>query len=850
MADHNPHRLPRTVLPQRYDLTIAPDLAAASFEGTVDIEVNVAEASSEVVLNAIELQLHEAWVTAGPDRLAAAVTLDEATERAVLTLPRAIEPGAAVVSLRFTGILNDKLHGFYRSHFTDASGAERFIATTQFEATDARRAFPCWDEPDFKATFAITLEVDEALTAVSNAAVVSDEPAGEGKRRVRFAETMPLSTYLVAYVVGPLEATEARDVDGTPTRLVYPPGKGHLTALGLDVADRSLRYLADYFDLPYPGDSLDLVAIPDFAFGAMENLGCVTFRETLLLADPAHATQGELQNIVDVIAHELAHMWFGDLVTMTWWNGIWLNEAFATFMELKATDVLHPEWERWVSFGLARTTAFDTDALESTRPIEYDVVSPAEAQGMFDVLTYEKGAAVVRMLEQYLGEDRFRDGIRRYMADNQYGNTETTDLWDALEAASGEPVRRIMDSWIFQGGHPLVTVSTTDRGSLRIEQERVSYIPDGDRSARWSVPLQLRIGHEDGSTTTRIELLEGDEIEIPLDSPAVWVVANAESHGFYRVRYTPELRTALAQRAQSVLSDVERYGLVDDTWASVLAAALPASDFLDLAELFTDETDPSVWRRLLGGLDQIDRLLDGPARAGLQRHVRAIVQPALERLGWEPAEGDSDRDRELRGALIGALAVLGNDPDAQARVRALFARVRADGDSVEANVAAAVVRATAALAGRDDLEQLIEGFRTGSTPQEEQRYLYALADVRHAGQMEQVLELAMTPAVRTQNAPFLIGACVANRDHGPLAWKLVKDRWDEMNDRFPSNSIVRMLHGIRPVTDPALADDIEDFLTQHPVPQGQQTLRQHLERMRVSVALREREAQRLTARLA
>ncbi|MGV3759801.1 MAG: M1 family aminopeptidase [Actinomycetota bacterium] len=640
------------------------------------------------------------------------------------------------------------------------------------------------------------------------------------------------------------------DVDGTPTRLVHPPGKGHLTDFGTEVAAFSLRYLADYFDLPYPGDSLDLVAIPDFAFGAMENLGCVTFRETLLLADPEHATQGELQNVVDVIAHELAHMWFGDLVTMKWWNGIWLNEAFATFMELKVTDAFRPEWERWVAFGLARTTAFDTDALESTRPIEYDVVSPEDAEGMFDVLTYEKGAAVVRMLEQYLGEDRFRAGIRKYMADHRYGNTETTDLWDAIEAATGEPVRRIMDSWIFQGGHPIVTVEALDDGRrLRVSQERFSYLPDADTGARWSVPLQVRVGHADGTTSTQVALLEGDAVELDLDAPATWVVANGEGHGFYRVRYAGDLQAGLAERALSVLSKVERYGLVDDTWAAVLAGATPASDFLALAEGLAAETDASVWRRVLAGLDQLDRLVDGDARTALQGRVRAIVAPALDRLGWEAAAGDSDRDRELRGALIGALAVLAGDEGAQARVRDLFAKVRADSASVEANVAAAVVRATAALATDEDLDALIEGFRQGATPQEEQRYLYALADVRRADHMDRVLDLAMTAEVRTQNAPFLIGACIAHRDHGDRAWRLVEERWDEMNDRFPSNSIVRMLHGIRPVGDAGLAGAIEAFLADHPVPQAKQTLQQHLERMRVSVALRQREAARLAQHL-
>ncbi|MGQ0832195.1 MAG: M1 family metallopeptidase [Microthrixaceae bacterium] len=850
MVDPNPHRLPRSILPRRYDLTVTPDLAAATFDGSVDIDVDVAEPSRAVTLNAIELEIDQAWVTADGHRHEATVALDAEAERATLALDAELPAGPAVVSLRFRGVLNDKLRGFYRSNFTDDAGTEHVIATTQFEATDARRAFPCWDEPDCKAVFGITLVVDESLQVVSNSAVVSDEVIGGGLRRVRFADTMPLSTYLVAYIVGPLEATDSIDVDGTPVRLLCPPGKRHLTPFGLEVAEFSLRYLADYFHLPYPGDSMDLVAIPDFAFGAMENLGCVTFRETLLLADPGHATQGELQNVVDVIAHELAHMWFGDLVTMRWWNGIWLNEAFATFMELKVTDAFRPEWERWASFSLARSTAFDTDALASTRPIEYPVVSPADAEGMFDVLTYEKGAAVVRMLEQYLGEGPFRAGIRKYMATHRFDNTETTDLWDAIEVATGEPVRRIMDSWIFQGGHPIVSVSAQREGrQLVLSQQPSRYLADDTDQRRWAIPMQLRIGTASGGESTITALLDGDTLELDMADPIAWVVANVEGHGFYRVRYAPDLRAALTDEPGPRLSDVERYGLVDDTWAAVLAGVTPAAEFLALAEGFGHETDVSVWRRLLGGLDQLERLVDGPARAALHERVRALVLPGLERLGWDGRSVDTDRDRELRGALIGALTVLGDDADAQRRVAELFECYRSDTASVEANVAAAVVRASAARADRTVFDSILAGFRTASTPQEEQRYLYALAEVRDPSLMREVLALTMTSEVRTQNAPFLIGACIANRDNAELAWRAVCDGWEAMNERFPSNSIVRMLQGIRAITDSALAADVEAFLAEHPVPQAKQTLLQHVERMRVTVGLCAREAAPLAALL-
>ncbi|MGH9283476.1 MAG: M1 family metallopeptidase, partial [Acidimicrobiales bacterium] len=397
--------------------------------------------------------------------------------------------------LGFTGALNDKLRGFYRSTYKDPSGATRTLAATQFEATDARRAFPCWDEPDRKATFQTTLVVDEGLAAISNTEAIEVTDLGEGRVQYEFAPTMRMSTYLVAFAVGPLEATEPQDVDGTPLRAVAVPGKAHLTGFALDLAAHSLRFFADYFGLPYPSSKLDLIALPDFAMGAMENLGAVTFRETLLLVDPDRATRAELERVADVVAHEVAHMWFGDLVTMRWWNGIWLNEAFATFMELLAVDAFRPEWRRWVTFGTSRDDAMVVDALSTTRPIEFPVRRPEEAEGMFDVLTYQKGAAVLRMLERHVGGDEFRKGISDYIARHSHANTETSDLWDAVEAATGEPARSIMETWIFQGGFPIVSAALTPTGTgLALSQRRFRYLraADGDESPVWRVPVQLR----------------------------------------------------------------------------------------------------------------------------------------------------------------------------------------------------------------------------------------------------------------------------------------------------------------------------------------------------------------------
>ena len=405
--DHVDYRLPTTVVPSRYDLRLEPDLDNATFSGEETVTVEVREPVTEIVLNAAELRIESAAMEdASGAVVEGSVALDEPAERARILFPAPIAPGPWRLRLRFTGILNDRLHGFYRSSYKDAAGVAHTIAATQFEATDARRAFPCWDEPAAKAVFGVTLVVPEGLAAISNTAVVSESPAGPGRRAVTFADSIRMSTYLVAFVVGELEATPPVMVGKTPLRIWCVPGKTHLARVAQQIGAFSLEFFEQYYGLPYPGDKLDLLAIPDFAAGAMENLGAVTFRETALLVDEAAASHTEIERVADVVAHEVAHMWFGDLVTMLWWNGIWLNEAFATFMELLAVDAWKPEWKRWVTFGVSRAAAMGVDGLVNTRPIEFEVKAPKDCEAMFDLLTYEKGASVLRMLEQHIGPER------------------------------------------------------------------------------------------------------------------------------------------------------------------------------------------------------------------------------------------------------------------------------------------------------------------------------------------------------------------------------------------------------------------------------------------------------------
>jgi puromycin-sensitive aminopeptidase len=845
--DERSYRLPTSVIPERYELTLAPDLGAFTYGGDERVAVQVHEPVGEILLNAVDLDIHQAVLTnASGARLTGTVTMVPDEERARIALSGTATPGAWTLELKFNGVLNDKLHGFYRSTYQDESGEQQVIATTQMEAVDARRAFPCWDEPEMKAVFSVTLVVDEGLMAVSNGRQLSETPLANGKKVVRFADTMKMSTYLVALIVGKLEATDPVDVDGTPLRIVFVPGKRHLADFALEVGAFTLCFFADYYGIPYPSDKLDMIALPDFASGAMENLGAITYRETALLVDKNIASHADLARVADVIAHEIAHMWFGDLVTMKWWNGIWLNEAFATFMEMLAVDAFRPEWQRWNSFSIGRSAAMLTDGLQSTRPIEYTVRRPEECESMFDILTYEKGAAVLRMLEQYLGGKEFQRGIALYLRSHEYANAETTDLWDAIEEATGEPSRRIMDSWIFQGGHPVVSVERTPSGTgLTLSQRRFRYLAsDEDASVRWQVPVMLRVKTADGVQARKV-LLGDASTTVDLGTPIEWVVANERGNGFFRTRYAPELLTALTATLQEGLDPVERFNLVSDTWASILAGLTPVPDFLALARLFGDETDRNVWLAVLGGLEFLNRMLAPADRPKLQERVRELVGPAVARLGWERQPGESDLTAQLRGTLIAALGTTGEDPAIQARARELHAAYVRDRTAVDRDVVPAVIAITAHTGGQAEYELYWSRYKEAATPQEEQRYLFNLASFRDRRLLQRTLDATLTPEIRTQNAPFLIGSLMTNLDGGDLAWRFVKSHWDEMVARFPDNTHVRMLAGITALATPELAAEIQEFFSVPRVKQGQKTLDQHLERLRINLAFRQRESARL-----
>ncbi len=824
----DPNRLPTTVVPSAYRLRLDPDLGTASFTGSVEIDVDVTVPASSIVLNAYQLVLDVPVVrNAAGTSTEGSVAVDPELQRATLDFPSTLGVGEHTLVLSFAGVLNDELAGFYRSTFEDEEGTTHTIATTQFESTDARRAFPCFDEPAFKATFEVTLVAPAGMAAFSNSAQVGERAMEDGRREIRFAPTMRMSTYLVAFVVGPFEQTAARDVDGVPLRVVYRPGNAHLTSFALDVGEFALRTFAEYFAIPYPADKVDLVGIPDFAPGAMENLGCVTFREAELLVDPARASQNELVNIASVIAHELAHMWFGDLVTMAWWEGLWLNEAFATFMQYICVDKFRPEWKMWVRFVGERDTGMTFDAVHTTRPIEFPVSSPAEARAMADPITYQKGSSVLRMLEQYLSPEVFRDGIRHYLRAHAYGNTVTSDLWASLQAVSERPVGQIMDTWVRQGGHPVVSV---DAEQL-CQRPFMLAPPEGDSAigSHWLVPVVARPLDSAG---THVQLLR--ETCEPFDCARPALV-NAGGSGVYRTSYAPEQLAAIVERLDA-LSEIERAVLVDDTSALAFAGDRTVADVLAVASRLGTAVEPTVWESVDRFLGFLDRAVDADQRPLLAARVQALMGPLFAELGWNPSPGEDERTQVLRATLVRRLGTTGEDVDVrQEAVR------RFDRGDLEGDLAMSVVAVVAGLNRPGDYEEMIRRLEAAPDPQTERRYQHGVALFTDEALVVRAYENVFD-TFRLQDAPYVIFRLVSNRVGGLAVWSAIADDWDATIERIPMSLHAMVGLGlILQVADLDFVAKVTRFHHEHVLPAGQRLIDQALEWFAASSRLAARE---------
>ncbi len=834
-TDDKNFRLPLSIRPRRYAATLTLDLEGKSFTGQQTIELDLEKPSNELILHAIALQLGEVTFRGGNGKSLKPTELRAvpASETVVLRFGEQLPAGAGALDVAWTGRFTEGLRGMY------LAGK---VAATQFEAADARRLFPCFDEPAFKARWALTVRVPPGMTTLANGALVKDEPDGD-LRKLTFQETEVLSSYLVALVCGPLVGTPEEKVQGIPVRTWALPEKQHLTRFGQDAALAALPRLQEYFGLPYAFGKVDQVGIPDFEAGAMENAGLITYREIALLLDPTTAPLSVQKRVAEVVTHELAHQWFGNWVTMVWWDDLWLNEAFATWMAYKIVDAWKPDWRVWLDFDAGKAAAMQLDALRSTHPIHGEVRNASEAGESFDLITYEKGGAVLRMIEGFLGEEAFREGMRQYMRTHARSNAVADDLWKALANASSQPVLELAKAWIGQNGYPLVSVAVDGR-TVTLSQRRFYSEPGVRGEERWPVPVVLRYSDAGGVHEQRVLLREAQtQVTLEGSGEVRWLCANAGSTGFYRVAYDAKALERLSANLQT-LAPSERISLLADQWALVRSGQESVASFLELAGRFGDEEDDTVLDELVSRLAYVEgRLVEGAEQERFRRWVEELLGSGLKKLGWDSAPGESDRVKLRRAALVRAVGGVARSPEALAEARPRVERVLAgEKNALEPNLLDAAVGMVARAGDRSLYEKLLEKMLVEPDPATQRRYLMALTAFENPALADAAQKLFFTDKVKMQDVASFVTGLMGNRTGRDAWWAEMQKRWKDVLARTGGAPMLlrRVVESMGGLRERKQLDEARKLLAAHPVEEAKQATEQTLERVSQDVALRER----------
>lgn len=845
-------RLPKFAVPKRYDVRLQPDLVACCFSGSVAIDLNIVAATSYIVLNAAELSVSDdaaSFTNRDSSKVfkPSRVELFEQDEILVLEFPDTLPIGLGVLTIQFEGTLNDRMKGFYRSKY-EHNGEKKNMAVTQFEPADARKCFPCWDEPACKATFKITLDVPSELTALSNMPVIEEKINGNTKT-VSYQESPIMSTYLVAVVVGLFDFVEDHTSDGVKVRVYCQVGKANQGKFALYVAVKTLELFKHYFETPYSLPKLDMIAIPDFAAGAMENYGLVTYRETALLYDDQNSAAANKQRVATVVAHELAHQWFGNLVTMEWWTHLWLNEGFATWVSYLATDSLFPEWKIWSQFLHETTEGLKLDGLAESHPIEVEINHAHEIDEIFDAISYRKGASVIRMLQSYLGAECFQRSLASYIKRYACSNAKTEDLWAALEEGSGEPVNKLMDSWTKQKGYPVVSVRVNNQ---KLEFEQSQFLSSGAQGeGHWIVPTTLCLGSYDvcknfllqEKTETRdVNELFGSQIPQEI-GPRSWIKLNVDQTGFYRVKYDEWLAARLRYAVEKqLLSATDRFGILDDLYALCMARKETLTSLLALMGAYREELDYIVLSNLITVSYKVERIA-ADAVPELLDYIKQffinLLQFSAEKLGWDPKPGESHLDAMLRGEVLTALAVFGHDPtldEANRRFQA-FLEDRSTQllppDTRKATYVAVMQRAS--KSNRFGYESLLNVYRESDLSQEKTRILSSLASSHDPDLILEALNFMLSSEVRSQDAVFGLAVSLEGRE---VTWTWFKENWEHLFKMYGSGFLITRFvsAAVSPFASFEKAKEVEEFFATRSQPSIARTLKQSLERVHINAS--------------
>jgi tricorn protease interacting factor F2/3 len=814
--------------PINYQLTFEPNLKKFTFSGTEIITVSCKKLTNLITMHCAELKIKSCTVMSGKDIIVSTLKINEKKEELSIKLSKKIK-GTATISLKFQGILNDRLLGFYRSQYKQG-GKTKYLATTQFEAADARRAFPCWDEPKAKATFEISIIADNKFTAISNMPVKSKKKL-DGKILYKFGKTPVVSTYLIYLGVGEFEYLTGK-IGKVQIRVVTTKGHKSKGKFSLELGKKLLTSYEKYFGIRYPLPKLDLIAIPDFAAGAMENWGAITFRETILLYDPKTSSTRTKQFIAEVISHEIAHMWFGNLVTMKWWNDLWLNESFATFMATKFVDKFYPEWDMWNQFVEdAMNVAMSLDSLKTTHPIDVKVNSTSEIREIFDAISYDKGGCVLRMLEHYVGEPNFQKGLKKYLSDFKYKNAEGQDLWNAIGKASNMPVSSMVNSWLRQPGFPLIEI-TQDGNNLKLKQKR--YLLEHDKKfskGLWSIPVSLGLENEISK-----KLFTKKSMSVKLPKNTIGFVANYGRKGFYRVKYDEGILLDLKMLVdEKRLPAIDRWAIQNDLFSLCVSGDESVRNYLDFTDAYYAEDSYLALVNVAHNLASLYfRAFDETFVEEIRGYTINYFRKILFNLGWEPKKSDKHTDALLRAFTISVLGKM-NDDDVTVEALKRYSKFLKFPNSLSPDLVEPICSIAAWNGDAKTHLQLTKLYKNAKTMEEKLRFLSAMCGFKNTKLLKKTLDYSQTSNVRSQNMQLPIMKVAANPYGDKILWAWLKKNWKNLNKKVGHGNPLfnRIVSSISSIADDSMETEIKEFFKNNPTPGTERTQTQTLERIRI-----------------
>tara|TARA_B100000686_G_scaffold284904_1_gene308752 strand:- start:997 stop:3528 length:2532 start_codon:yes stop_codon:yes gene_type:complete len=821
---------------ENYNILLDTTKENLSYSGSVEINLNIHKKLNEVLLDSKGLNIHRCYIYDNKSKQYEIIN-HEISDSKLSIKYNSLKSGSKIkLKIDFDGKITNNLKGIYASNYKTPNNKNEVLISTQFEPTDARKAFPCIDHPSYKAKFNLTLIIDSNLQAISNMPIYKESKLNDYNTKIIFEETPIMSTYLLFFAIGKIKCKEINTKNNITIRVWATNNQEKYADFALETSEKLLTYFESYFGTDYPLPKLDHIAIPDFAAGAMENWGCISYRENALLVDPEKSSIQTKQLVAAIIAHEMAHMWFGDLVTMKWWNDLWLNESFASWMGDKAVSKIHPEWDVWTKFILDDTNrAFELDALDSSHPIEQEVTNPDEIGQLFDAISYSKGASLIRMLENYIGEENFKNGIQSYMSKHQYSNTVTNDLWNALSENSDKNIKTLMEKWTTTKGFPLLNLKETE-DKIQISQEKFSYDPNNKDNSQWLIPIKYSLYKNNTKIENEILISDKDEY---IDEDTIAIFNNASS-GFYKTLYSDTMFKKISdilEKDLNILSNEERLGLISDTYTLLKANKLSPEYYLNLISKFEKETNPYIWKYICGSLRSIDsKLYNTYSYEKFYKYSHDIFNNVSIDLNWDLDDSISETNQIMVTTLIENGCYFGIS-SLNLKSKEIFKNITLSNiQDIHPNLKKPLLMSIAYNGLNDDFDKIWKMYLESNSQEEKALFLASLTQFKNIEKIGFLLNQVTSNNIRKHDIASLLLGVASNNISLVKSWDYLKENWSKIieisGDGFQLNYIVSLPSYFQ--TQDRL-EEVENYYSENHVDAASMSMKQTVEKIRNNI---------------